>query len=98
MTFNSKARRRWLGALFLSAALGMLFAGETVLGERLKGAAFVIYWLGCFLFAVLAMLVGILDARALRREARAEQRALLEKALEDMEKKKTSASSASRPR
>ncbi|MCU0784223.1 MAG: hypothetical protein MUF81_09310 [Verrucomicrobia bacterium] len=78
MTFNAKARRRWFGSLCLLAALVMLAAGETTPGKGLDGVGFVIYWLACFVFAALAMLAAILDARALRREARAEQRALLE--------------------
>lgn len=89
-----KTRRRWFGALCLLTALGMLVAGETTPGERLNGAAFVIYWLTCFGFAALAMLFGILDARALRREARAEQQALLEDALEEIQTEKGTRSQA----
>jgi hypothetical protein len=88
VTFTAKSRRRWFGALCLLAAIVMLIAGETTPSERLDGVVFVIYWMACFLFAALAMLVGILDARALRREARAEQRALLENTLEEIEEGK----------
>lgn len=88
MTFNAKARRRWFGSLCLLTALVMLAAGETTPGKRLVGVAFVLYWLACFGFAALAMLAAILDARALRREARAEQRALLENTLEEIENRK----------
>jgi hypothetical protein len=88
VTFNAKTRRRWFGALCLLVAIVMLVTGETTPSERLDGVAFVIYWMACFLFAALAMLVGILDARALRREARAEQRALLGNTLEEIEKGK----------
>ena len=98
MTFTAKTRRRWFGSLCLLAALVMLAAGETTPGKRLDGVAFVIYWLACFVFAALAMLVGILDARSLRREARAEQRALLENTLAGTQTKKTPASNSPRPR
>lgn len=98
MTLNAKTRRRWFGALCLLAALVMLALGETTPGGRLNGVAFVIYWLACFGFAALAMLAGILDARALRREARAEQRALLENTLVEIQTKKTSSSASPRPK
>jgi hypothetical protein len=88
VTFNAKARRRWFGSLCLLAALVMLAAGETKPGERLAGVAFVIYWLACFVFAALAMLAAILDARALRLEARAEQRTLLENTVAEIENRK----------
>ncbi|MEK7706975.1 MAG: hypothetical protein AAB380_03155, partial [Verrucomicrobiota bacterium] len=88
MTFTAKARRRLFGSLCLLAALVMLATGETTPGKRLDGVAFVIYWLACFVFAALAMLAGILDARALRREARAEQRALLKNTLAGTQTKK----------
>jgi hypothetical protein len=96
VTLNSKTRRRRLGAMCSLAALVMLIANEIVPGERLDGVAFVIYWGVCFGFAVLAMLVGILDAHALRREARAEQRALLEDALEDIQAEKDARNRTSR--
>jgi membrane protein implicated in regulation of membrane protease activity len=86
MQFNAKSRRRWFGALCLLAALVMLVAGETTPGERLDGLAFVGYWLACFLFATLAMFTAMLDARAVRREARQAQRTLLESTLEDIER------------
>ena len=88
MAVTAKTRRRWFGALCLLAAIVMLLAGETTPGKRLDGLGFVIYWLICFAFAVLAMLTAILDARALRREARAEQRALFETAFHDLREKK----------
>jgi membrane protein implicated in regulation of membrane protease activity len=88
VTFTAKTRRRWFGSLCLLAALVMLALGETTPGGHLNGVAFVIYWLACFVFAALAMLAAILDARALRREARAEQRALLENTLAEIEKGK----------
>ena len=87
MNFNAKARRRWFGALCLVAAIAMLVAGETTPGKRLDGVAFVLYWLACFVFAALAMFTAMLDARALRREARAEQRALLETAFRGIQRK-----------
>jgi hypothetical protein len=82
MAVTAKIRRRWFGALCLLAAVGMLVGGETTPGSQLTGLAFVTYWLVCLVFAALAMFTAILDVRALRREARDEQRTLLENTLE----------------
>ena len=98
MNFNAKARRRWLGALFLLAAILMLVTGETSPGKRLEGVAFIVYWLACFGFAALAMLVAILDARALRRDIRAEQQALLQDALKEIKRGKASSASFKPPK
>ena len=72
MALDATARRRWLGALILLAALGMLIGGETVLEGKLGGLAFVFYWLVCFALTGLAIVVAFLDARALQRQTRRE--------------------------
>jgi 4-hydroxybenzoate polyprenyltransferase len=86
---DSKSRRRWFGALCLLAAIGMLVAGETILKERLSQLAFVLYWLSCFGFTVLAIFTALADARALQQEGRDQQRALLESTLGKIERKKS---------
>ncbi|HWI56259.1 MAG TPA: hypothetical protein VNZ22_03450 [Bacillota bacterium] len=43
--------------------------------------AFLIYWLGCFLLTITAIVVAFLDVRALRRRTHDEQRHLFEDAL-----------------
>ncbi len=85
MPVTAKHRRRWFGALCLVASVAMLAAGETTPGKRLDGIWFILYWLWCFVLAALALLMAILDAGALRREARSEQRKLLEHALDVIE-------------
>jgi membrane protein implicated in regulation of membrane protease activity len=85
---STDKRRRWLGATFLLAALGMLVAGETLLRSRLGGVAFVIYWLACFVFTGLALLFASLDAAIVRRRARAEQREFLEDTLKEIERER----------
>ncbi len=78
----TKVCRRGLGVLCLVAAVGMLAAGDRSPGGRLgDGLGFMAYWLLCFLFCMLAVVVAWWDLRALRREVREEQRALLEDAL-----------------
>ncbi len=85
MALDATARRRWLGALVLLAALGMLIGGETVLKGKLGNLAFILYWLGCFGLTGLAILIAILDARALQRRIRAEQHDLFATTLKQIE-------------
>jgi membrane protein implicated in regulation of membrane protease activity len=85
MALDVTARRRWIGALVLLAALGMLISGETVLKGKLAGLAFIFYWLACFGLTGLAILIAILDARALQRRTRQEQHDLFETTLKQIE-------------
>src|SRR2546425_10748655 len=84
MGMDATRRRRWLGALFLAAALAMLILGQTLLEGRLSRAAFVIYWLACFGFTGLAIFMAFLDARALQRRTRDEQRNLMQTTLNEI--------------
>ena len=83
MAEKSDIARRGLGAFFLLAALGMLVAGETVLEERLRSQPleFVGFWLGCFVFVGLAVLMAVLDMAAVRRRVQREERELVESTL-----------------
>lgn len=85
---NTKTRRRWFGALCLLAAIVMLVAGETVLKGRLSALGFVAYWLGCFVVTMLAIYVALLDARVVREETHAEQRALIENTVRKIQEEK----------
>jgi hypothetical protein len=85
MGLNATAVRRWCGVLVLLAAIGMLVAGQTVLENRLKGVAFVIFWLTCFGLTVGAILIAFLDARAVSRRICQEERDLLNRALRQIE-------------
>ena len=86
MGLDATARRRWIGALALGAALGMLVAGETILKGRLQSTGFLVYWLICFVFTGLAIVVAFLDAHALQHRTRREQRDLFEATLRQIEK------------
>jgi hypothetical protein len=88
MSLNTKARRRWFGALCLLAAVGLLVAGETVLKGRLSPVGFLIYWSSCFLVTALAATAALLDAARVRAESRDEQRALFEETLRRIESEK----------
>ena len=85
MTWNTKARRRWFGALCLIVAVAMLAAGDTTLRPGASVLGFIGYWLGCFVCAVLAMAAAILDVGAVSRAAHEEQKALFEKTLKEIQ-------------
>lgn len=81
MGSETTRRRRLAGVLFLTTALIMLIAGETLLKSQLKDLSFLVYWLICFGLTGLAILVAFLDASAVRRRTRREARDLLETTL-----------------
>jgi hypothetical protein len=78
--------RRWLGLLFLALAFGFLVWGQTVLRDRLKGAAFLLYWFCCFLFTMAAIVVALLDVRATRKRAQQEHRDLVQRTLDEIDR------------
>lgn len=84
---SADALRRWLGAFCLAVAFGMLIWGETVLKPFLKGVGFLLYWFTCFIFTFSAIVIALLDVRAVRRRVQSEQRDLIERTLHDAEKK-----------
>lgn len=84
MGLDATARRRWAATLALAAAIIMLVTGQTVFRQDLQGRAFVVFWLSCFGFTFLAMLLAIWDARAVRQRTRSEQRQLLEGTVQDI--------------
>ncbi len=87
MRTPATAWRRWFGMLFLILAGGMLIWGLTVLRPHLSGRGFVIYWTLCFLFTGLSLLTAVVDLFAVRREARAERRALLQRTMMELSRK-----------
>ncbi|HZQ46874.1 MAG TPA: hypothetical protein VFC07_07685 [Verrucomicrobiae bacterium] len=83
--FRSRdTRRRWFGAICLTAAAGMLILGQTVLKARLQQQAFVYYWLTCTLMTGLTLLVALLDLRAVRRRSQQEQNELVKNVLREI--------------
>lgn len=73
------ARRRWFGLFFLIVAGGMLIWGQTVLRAHLSGWGFLVYWLTCFVFTLLAILTALLDIWIVRRRSRQARRELFER-------------------
>jgi hypothetical protein len=74
---SAQAWRRWLGMAFLAVAFGMLIWGQTVLKARLDGLGYIVYWLACFLFTILALMTALVDIWCVRRKQRLERRALI---------------------
>lgn len=56
----------------------MLFAGETILKQRLDPLGTLVYWTGCFLATIAAIMCALLDLGRSFRESHSEQRELLE--------------------
>ena len=90
MNANARNRRRWFGGLCLLAAVILLVLGVTIIEDRLSGVAFAGYWLGCLVLTALAAGTALIDAASVRAEQRAEQRALIESALHEIEREQRS--------
>jgi len=86
MSQPADTRRRWLGLFCLTVAACLLTWGLIVLPSRLDGVWFVLYWAACFLFTCAAIVIALIDMRAVRRQIRLEQETLLKDTLEDIER------------
>jgi membrane protein implicated in regulation of membrane protease activity len=93
MPVQPDARRRWFGLFHLIVSAGMLIWGLTLLEPVLRGWLFVGYWLACAGFALLALVTGWLDWRAVRRRMRAERRELMLRTLGEIRDKAPSVDS-----
>ena len=75
-TPGDNARRKW-GVIFLIMAFALLVLGQTVLREWLgRSLGFLLYWLSCIGFTLLAILTALLDAWIVRTRARRDQTSL----------------------
>jgi|ERR1043165_947013 hypothetical protein len=84
---GSDVRRRMLGLICLTVPVAMLILGQTVFKSALDGMAFVVYWLVCLCFTSAAIVIALMDLRSVRRQTREEARELLEKTLEEIERR-----------
>ena len=62
----------------------MLIWGLTWLHPVLKNWYFVIYWLVCFFLTGLAMVIALLDIRAIRKEIREDEKKLVNHIFQDV--------------
>ena len=85
MSNSADALRRWLGLFCLAVAAGLLIWGQTILKPVLDGLAFILYWAICFFFTFGAIIIAMLDTRAVRQRTRQEQADLIQKTLEKID-------------
>ena len=85
---SADAMRRWLGLFCLTMAAAMLTWGQTLLKPLLEGWLYIGYWTLCFVFTFGAIMIALLDIRALRRRTRREQKELLERTLAEVEEER----------
>lgn len=85
---NAKLIRRVIGGVCLVVAVLMLVLGETRPTPQTSSVNFLIYWGICSILAIMAIIIALLDLRALRREAADAQRSLFENTLHEIETEK----------
>jgi hypothetical protein len=88
MDSNDAIPHRKRGMIFLIIAVLMLILGETFLRQSLGKVPFVLYWMACFVFTGMAILFAFLDVAGVQRQAREQQRELLEKTIREIARQK----------
>ncbi len=83
MTPTDRWRRR-AGLFFLGASLLLLLGGFSPPGAALQGVTFLLYWLACAAFAVLALATALLDLVIIRSRGRSERRELAQATAEEI--------------
>lgn len=97
MDNNTVIPHRKRGMVFLAVAVVMLVLGETLLRQSLSKVAFVFYWLVCLVCTALAILFAFRDVTGIQRQAREEQRELLEKTIREIARQKQAKTDRSGP-
>jgi hypothetical protein len=88
MGSNTSIHQRKRSMAFLIIAVVMLILGETVFRHSLSNVSFVLYWMLCFVFTMMAVLFAFRDFAGVQRQARDEQRELLEKTIDEIARQK----------
>ena len=97
MDSNTGIRHRKRGMTFLIISLVMLLLGETVLRSSLGKIPFILYWMVCFVFTGMAILFAFLDVAGVQRQAREQQRELLDKTIREIARQKEAKTGRSTP-
>jgi membrane protein implicated in regulation of membrane protease activity len=97
MESNTDIPHRKRGMTFLIIAVVMLILGETVFRSSLSKIPFIIYWMACFAITALAILFAFLDVAGVQRQAREQQRELLEKTIREIARQKESKAGRTNP-
>jgi TRAP-type uncharacterized transport system fused permease subunit len=85
MGFDRVLRRRVIGTVLVLMSIAMVICGQTVMRERLSPSAFLVYWLICFVFTSIAIVIAFRDAREMQQKVQREHRALLDETLKTIE-------------
>lgn len=88
MDSNGFLAHRKRGMIFLGIAVLMLIVGETVLRSSLTKVPFLLYWMVVFILTGLAIVFAFLDVAGVQRQAREQQRELLEKTIREIARQK----------
>jgi hypothetical protein len=88
MDSNPVLPHRKRGLVFLIIAVVMLILGETLLRSSLTKVPFILYWMVCFAFTGMAIVFAFLDVAGVQRQAREQQRELLEKTIQEIARQK----------
>ncbi len=83
LTYRGKAIVRTLGTGLISACCLMVALGATLWRGQLQGPGFVLYWSWCFLMALAAIFVALVDLMLVRRAGRQSRRELFRKQFTD---------------
>ena len=97
MDSNTGIRHRKRGMVFLIISVLMLILGETLLRSYLTKIPFILYWMVCFACTGLAVLFAFLDVAGVQRQAREQQRELLEKTIHEIARQKEAKAGRSTP-
>jgi hypothetical protein len=97
MDSENGIQHRKRGMTFLIIAVLMLIVGETFLRQSLGKIPFVLYWMACLVFTALAILYAFLDVAGVQRQAREQQRELLEKTIREIARQKEMKAGRSNP-
>src|SRR5262245_9052694 len=82
---DTRSRRRWTGAVILGTSLLMLLLGELVLKSWFSPAVMLMWWLGCFALAAIAMIIAVAVASAVARRSLEARRELITKTVTEIE-------------
>lgn len=85
MPQDGTRRRRWIGGVSLGLAVVMVVAGERLVRGRISRGLELLYWLVCFVLTGVAIVVAMLDFRALKARIMSEHRDLVEKTLKEIQ-------------
>jgi hypothetical protein len=88
MDSTTGIRHRKRGLIFLIISVVMLILGETLLRSSLSNVSFVLYWMACIVVTFMAIVFAFLDVAGVQRQAREQQRELLEKTVREIARQK----------